>query len=373
MRKKIIYIDEDARYGGPQHRMILVAKNLKKFFDITFLISNDGNKIFKKKLKENKLYFKEIKITRLTKDFNTLLNYIVFFIPELVSLLIYLNKVKPDIVQVNSTPHFKALIAASILKIPTIWVLEDSNLPLIIKLIFKILNKIFRPNLLVTSNIVRDYYLNKKKFSNNLRKIYAPVSLKVFNPQKYKIKKFNIKKIDILMIANLTKIKGIEVFLKIVEIAPKNFYFTLCGGYTQNQKKYAKTLMLKFKKFNQKKLNYIGHQDNISNIISKCDFLICTSLSEAGPMTSMEGICMKKPLITNKVGIVNDLFKNYKKFMVVENNNPTKFINNIKKLSLVPKLRKKIIKKSHEIAVKEFSLEKISKQYQNYYNFIIKN
>ena len=78
MKKKIIYIDEDARYGGPQHRMILVAKGLEKIFDISFLISNNSNNIFKKKLKENKLHFEEIKITRLTKDFKTLFNYIIF-------------------------------------------------------------------------------------------------------------------------------------------------------------------------------------------------------------------------------------------------------------------------------------------------------
>ena len=40
--------------------------------------------------------------------------------------------------------------------------------------------------------------------------------------------------------------------------------------------------------------------------------MICTSLSEAGPMTSIEGICMKKPLISNEVGIIYDLLKKKK-------------------------------------------------------------
>ena len=73
MKKKNIYIDEDARYGGPQHRMILISNNLRKKFDISYLISDDQNQVFKKKLIKQKLNFKEIKITRLSKDFKTLL------------------------------------------------------------------------------------------------------------------------------------------------------------------------------------------------------------------------------------------------------------------------------------------------------------
>ena len=50
MKKKIIYIDEDARYGGPQHRMILISNNLREKFDISYLISDDQNQVFKKNL-----------------------------------------------------------------------------------------------------------------------------------------------------------------------------------------------------------------------------------------------------------------------------------------------------------------------------------
>jgi len=373
MKKKIIYIDEDARYGGPQHRMILVANHLSKKFDISFLISNDQNQIFKKKLIENKLNYEEIKITRLSKEFKTLIKYIIFFIPELIRLISILIKLKPDLVQVNSTPHFKALIASSLIRIPTIWVLEDANLPPIIKITFKILKNIFKPNILVTSSVVRNYYLNKYKFNKKLRKIYAPVSLKFFNVRRYKNKKFNKKKINILMIANLTKIKGIEVFLKIVKMSPNNLHFTLCGGFANTQKNYAKSLILEFKKFGKSKLNYIGYQKDIPRIISKSDIMICTSFSEAGPMTSLEGICMKKPLISNKVGIIFDLFHQKNQFCIVKNNEPDKFLSYIDFLSLNPSYRRKIINKSYNIVINELSVNQISKKYENYYYYTMKN
>ena len=49
---------------------------------------------FLKKLIQQKLNFKEIKITRLSKNFKTLSKYIIFFIPELISLILILIKIK---------------------------------------------------------------------------------------------------------------------------------------------------------------------------------------------------------------------------------------------------------------------------------------
>ena len=371
-KKKIIYIDEDARYGGPQHRMILVANQLRKDFDFLFLISSDENKLFKRKLIQNSLNFKEIKITRLSKHKKTLIKYLFFFIPELISLILNLKKLNADIVQVNSTPHFKALLASSILRIPTIWVLEDSNLPYQVKIIFNLLFFIFKPKIIVTSQIVKKYYLKNQKFSKKIRKIYAPASIKEFNYKKFKNKKINTNLIKILMIANLTKIKGIEIFLDIVKKSPKGFKFILCGGFTNTNKNYVKYLTNEFKLY-KKKLNYIGHVNYIPKVISKCDILLCTSLSEAGPMTSIEGMLMKKPLISNKVGVIPELFQNKKNTLIVRKNETKYFLKNIKLLISNDRLKNKIIEDAYKVAIKNFSIETISKKYKNYYKYLIKN
>lgn len=371
-KKRIIYIDEDARYGGPQHRMVLVANQLKQDFEFLFLISSDENKLFKRRLIQDSLNYKEIKITRLSKHKKTLIKYIIFFIPELISLILNLKKLNADIVQVNSTPHFKALLASAILRIPTIWVLEDSNLPFLVKIVFKLLFLMFKPNIIVTSQVVKKYYLKNQKFKKNIRKIYAPVSIKEFNYKKFKNKKIKTNSIKILMIANLTKIKGIEIFLDIVKKSPKNLKFVLCGGFTNTNKNYVKSLIKKFKLF-KKKLNYVGHVNYIPKVISKCDILLCTSWSEAGPMTSIEGMFMKKPLISNKVGVIPELFKNKKNTLIVQKNEAKYFVKNIKLLISNNRLKNKIIEDAYKVVTKHFSIETISKKYKNYYKYIIKN
>ena len=371
-KKKIIYIDEDARYGGPQHRMILAANNLKYKYNFLFLISHDDNIVFKKKLKKNLLKFKEIKITRLSKEIKTLIKYIIFFLPELFFLMNFLKKNRPDMVQVNSTPHFKALIASSLLGIPTVWVIEDCNLPKPIIFIFKVLYLILKPKIIVTSNSVKNYYLKDYRFNKNLRKIFAPISTKLYDYKIFKKKKFNKNKVNILMVSNLTKVKGIEVFLEIVKKSSSNLRFTLCGGYPKTQKKYAKNLIHQFKKFDRKKLNYIGYQNNIPKIISKCDFIICTSLSEAGPMTSIEAMCMKKPLITNDIGIAKDLLSHKKNAIIVKKNNPRSFLKSIDYLITRPDIRKKMINKAYKMILDKLSVDNVSREYENFYEYLMK-
>ena len=51
MLKKICFVDEDGRFGGPQQRMLSLASELKKKnIDVDIIIPKDETEIFKKKL-----------------------------------------------------------------------------------------------------------------------------------------------------------------------------------------------------------------------------------------------------------------------------------------------------------------------------------
>ena len=80
MIRRICYVDEDGRFGGPQQRMLLVASKLKaKNVEVDFVIPKDETKIFKKKLLSKGLKFHELNITRLSLKISFLLKYFLFF------------------------------------------------------------------------------------------------------------------------------------------------------------------------------------------------------------------------------------------------------------------------------------------------------
>ena len=67
MLKKICFVDEDGRFGGPQQRMLGLASELKKNdVGVEIIIPKDESDIFKKKLINSRIKFYELPITRLS-------------------------------------------------------------------------------------------------------------------------------------------------------------------------------------------------------------------------------------------------------------------------------------------------------------------
>ena len=91
--KKICYVDEDGRFGGPQQRMLTVANELKnRGYTIDFLIPKDEIDIFKQKLIKNNFNFYQVNLTRLSLKPLFLIRYIVLFFYEIYLLIIFFKK-----------------------------------------------------------------------------------------------------------------------------------------------------------------------------------------------------------------------------------------------------------------------------------------
>ena len=98
-------------------------------------------------------------------------------------MIIFFKKQKYDLIQANSTPQFKAVIAAFILRIKIVWIIEDSYFPSIIVFLFRFLSKLTNCKIIYTSRRVYDFYLKDKKIlKNNIKEIFAPVDTTKFNP-----------------------------------------------------------------------------------------------------------------------------------------------------------------------------------------------
>ena len=137
MLKKICFVDEDGRFGGPQQRMLLTASELKRNnIEVEIIIPKDETGIFKKKLIEEKIKFHELAITRLSLKPNFLIKYLIFSFYEIIKLIFFFKKQNYDLIQANSTPQFKGIIAAYILRIKTVWIIEDSYFPSIVVFFF---------------------------------------------------------------------------------------------------------------------------------------------------------------------------------------------------------------------------------------------
>ena len=330
-KKKICLIDEDGRYGGPQKRMIVATNEIDKSnYDIEFLIPVNDTLIFEEILQDNKLKYTKKNITRLSLEPKFFFKYFLFFFYEILIIKKFLKKEKFQIVQINSTSQFKGLIAGLLLNLKIIWVIEDTYMPLPVVLVFKLLASLSKCHIIYTSDRVYEFYLKNNHF-NKKTKIYAPVKIEQDDNKKIN----NTNQINILTISGYVPVKGLECFIEICNHLKLNknydFKFTICGSKISSQIAYYEKIQ-KLINISNLKIEQLGFRKNINKLLKECDIFLCTSLSEAGPMTLFEAMAMGKPVVTSDVGASRELIEKKYHGYIIPINDSLKFAEKILEL-----------------------------------------
>ncbi len=168
----------------------------------------------------------------------------------------------------------------------------------------------------------------------------------------------------VLMIARVIKDKGVEEFIKAVEILKDKAEFWYAGDIDKGNKN----------AFNPdwKNINYLGFRRDIKDLISKCDIFVLPSFyGEGVPRTLIEAASMSKPIVTtNNRGCKEVVDDGINGFLV-----PIKDYKSLaKKIEILidnPKLRDEFGKKSREKAVNEFDIKAVVDKYLAVYEEIL--
>ena len=172
-------------------------------------------------------------------------------------------------------------------------------------------------------------------------------------------KKINgIEKKYIGFIGRLTKIKGIDLFLKIIEkinkIDKKQKFLIIGTGPYINDVIKAK------KKFPIKYLEYVSH-DEINKYYNQCIIYIQPSRTEGLPTCILEALSCETPVISSNVGGTSEIIENGKNGYIFENgavDQAIKFIFKIKKNQEFNRLGKN----GRNLVKNRFSWDKITKK-----------
>ncbi len=178
--------------------------------------------------------------------------------------------------------------------------------------------------------------------------------------------KNNLKnKTIVLMIARAIWDKGIKEFYesaKSLKQRYKDVEFVLVGStdegnHTCADKKYLQNGEVK----------WLGHRDDIPELIAISDIFVLPSYKEGLPATLMEATSMSKPIVTTNTTGCKDVVKDSYNGFLVPIKNSKALSSKIEKLILDKNLRKKFGKNGRKIAEELFDVDKIVKQYIDYY------
>jgi len=173
-------------------------------------------------------------------------------------------------------------------------------------------------------------------------------------------------KIIILMIARAIWDKGIKEFYesaKILKQKYKDIEFILIGPTDEGNHTCASKEYLQ-----NGEVKWIGLRDDIPDLIAISNiFVLPTSYREGLPATLMEAASMNKPIVTTDTVGCRDVVKDGCNGFLVPVKDSRTLAHKIEKLILDENLRKEFGKNGRKIAKELFDIDKIVKQYMDYY------
>jgi len=376
----ICNIEEEGRYGGPQRRTVEVAKEIRKFgIKTTVYYSLYDSEKFKKELKNSNIKCKGIDIIRLSLEPRIFFRYIITFIKDIIHLYSIIKNGNYDLVQINGTPQYKGAIASKLAGVPVVWILEDTEMPFIIRNTTRILARYLASGIIVTGKSVYDYYIKNSIIKNKKNiEIHAPVDTKVFNPKLVEPDKsmMNRKKINIVTVAGVSPVKGLDYFIKMASQLVKNdkkLFFFVAGAELSSQKTYSKMIkgLIRSSNLNDENYKYYGMIDNVQSFLAGADIFVCSSITEAGPMTVWEAMSMGKAVVTTDVGSVRQYIEDGISGYIVPVGDTKALINKVQDLILNPELAKRMGIVAREVAKEKLDVLPAAQKYADFYKQVL--
>lgn len=375
---KVANIIEDGRIAGPQMRMTMIASSLKTKINTKILMPKKDSKEFQKICKKLKVSYFLLPLTNLNKNWIALINYILLFPYEVVSLSRFFKKKQFDIIHLSGGSwQYKGLIAAKIANIKVIWHINDTHITLPLKLIFNLLSHLANA-FIFSADRAKQYYFNNVDLKKLNFIISPPVDIKKFDPsKKYKKDKELIKSwkksIVIGTVCNLNKNKSLETIIEAFSLINKKYTdirLVIVGPIYKNQKSYYKNLIKLTDKLNIKNIEFIGKREDTRSLLQRFDIFVMTSKYETGPMTLFEAMSMRKAIISTDVADLKKFISNGLNGFLIKVNDSKNLAKKINLLIKNTKLRKKIGTNAQKTVRNNFNLNLSAKLHYKAYKLV---
>jgi glycosyltransferase involved in cell wall biosynthesis len=364
----------DGRFGGPQNQILQVSEKLQTYgIETLVIIPKKDSETFYANLIARKISVKRLFLHRLTKHLPELTCWLLFFVPELFSLVYYLRKANIELVQCTGAWQVKGILAGKLARVKIIWRLQDTWMPPVIKILFNVLAIFFCDGFIVAGNRVRQYYLNIDGLkTKKAMEIQACVDTSRFNPNLIKEDKLigNAPGTKITTVGNVNDNKGLEYFVEMVRILNnkyKDLNFYVVGPHFQSQKKYSEKLYELVSRYHLRNIFFYGRSNDIPSILKATDIYVCSSIREASPNAVWEAMAMEKAIVSTAVGDVKRFVRNGENGFVVPPANAQAIAEKVGILIENESLRNKFGKCARIKAMKELDVELCTDHYRKFY------
>jgi glycosyltransferase involved in cell wall biosynthesis len=116
------------------------------------------------------------------------------------------------------------------------------------------------------------------------------------------------------------------------------------------------------------KINFVGYTSNVKSFLLDADVFVLISNWEGLPLTILEAMSARLPIVASNVGGVSECVTEHKNGFLIESEDISKLTLSLNKLIESPELRRHLGKKSREKYENSFTFERMLKDTICVYN-----
>ena len=226
--------------------------------------------------------------------------------------------------------------------------------------------KSYMSNFIITINTEMKNYFPYKK---DQKHIPLGIDTSFYNPELFK-KKTSTENFNIITVANLVPVKGIEVLIKAIYILKeKKIHLNILGDDRDDYASFLKKMVFDLKLNDQ--ITFLGKHIDVRPFIANAHLFVIPTLNEGRkegmPMALVEAMSMSIPVLGSNISGINFVLKDFPD-LLFEANNKSELANKILEIyNLSDKERRKKGNELRNYCIENFSYGKFILEHEDLY------
>jgi glycosyltransferase involved in cell wall biosynthesis len=382
---RVLNVLYDERIGGPQMRVLQVARQLKNSGFETIVVMPKGDPGFGLLLKQAQIAFNAIDLVRLRDTRNPLVHarFIARFWPNIEALRDLIRKHHIDIVHTNGLMNIQAAVAARFEKVKLVWELNDVDAPKLLRLAVLPVLRLWAERIAIAAKAVGQYYFpNPLAVSEQLYLLYAPVDTMRFNPHVDGSRaraEFGIppNRPVIGTVANFGPGKGFEYLLEAAGTIKRRYpkvIFLLVGAKLDNRRRYWSALKQQTARLGlERDVIFTGRRSDVPQLLQAMTVYVHPSEAEACPMAVLEASASGLPVVASDVGGTREIVKHGITGLLIEPRRPSEIVDAVSRLLASPEVARGMGMAGAQRMSRFFSLDACVQEHAQLYSDMLRS
>jgi glycosyltransferase involved in cell wall biosynthesis len=381
---RILNVLFEERLGGPQLRVLQVARGLRERGCETVVAVPKGDPQFARMLKQEGLLYAEMDLVRLRRSLNPRLHarFAARFRSNVRELRRLIREQRIEIVHTNGLMNVQAAFAARLEGVPLVWHLNDVFTPRLLRALLVPLVRCWADYIAVASRAVADCcFGDLRAVEDRLQLLYAPVDVREFYPGLSGAGvrcEFGISPdVPVIgLVANVCPGKGHEHLLDAAPLILRRYpqaKFLLVGGRLENRREFWDALQRQTSRLQlENAVVFTGRRTDVPQLLRAMTVCVQASESEACPMAVLEASACGLPVVATNVGGTAEIVQDGVTGLLIGARSPDQIARAVLRLLDAPEQARQLGRAAAQRMREQFSLDRCIEAHTQMYQAVLR-